>query len=225
MNKYILIISSLYKLCYFRIIRYPFSGNLRRRTTALILLLIWASAIGASVSSLQSSYYRYEPKIGAWVCEILSWRTNYIYNITAFVISAFIPVTTLIIIYIRAARALEIQGLDANDVAVKKRKIVNQKVVKLFTVIVCLFAVLTIPFYIFSVVFSTCLRNGIITSALVIKIFIITFYILMILCSCSCCVNPLIYSRMHKDVCACVTEAKRRFSNYICCCCQKNSTR
>ena len=102
----------------------------------LILLLIWCFSIGISVIAILDVEYRYKTEKRIWVCEYIMSKTSYIYNVTVYFFVTFIPIISLITIYIRAAKALAIHGLDSNNFAVKRRNAMNKKVVKLFTVIV-----------------------------------------------------------------------------------------
>ena len=207
----------------FRIIRYPFDGNLRTRTTALLLLLIWCFSICVSLPATLNTKYRYKTETHSWVCEFTISKTSYLYNVIYFAFNTLISITSLIIIYTRAVKGLTIKGVNTNNIAAKRRETMNKRVVKLFTVVVCTFAVLTIPFYIFSIGTATYGYYNLTKSALADNILKIISKILIILASFNSCVNPLIYSKMHKDIRGCVTDINRRFSNYFSCCCRKIS--
>ena len=203
----------------FRIIRYPFDGNLRKRKTVLFLIVIPLFSIAASIPAIYNVKYRYYPGKHVWVCEYVITKTSYLWNTISSVI-IFIPIISLMTIYVRAAKALVINGIDSNNLAIKRRNAVNKKVIKLFTVIVCIFALLTIPSAALSILFNICVYNGIIKSNSVITAFGIILHILVVLLIFNYCVNPLIYRKMHKDVSRCVSDLERRILNKFSCFCR-----
>ena len=187
----------------------------------LLLLLIWIFSVGLSAPTLLNVEYRYKTKQQIWVCEYAMSQTSYFYNVTFFAFLTLIPLISLITFYIRAAKSMAINGIDSNNIAVKRRNAVNLKVVKLFTVIVCTFAILTIPFYLFNFAYSTCLYYDIIKTVLERRTCKIIFHLLTILIAFNCCVNPLIYCKMHRDVSTWVKDIERHFLNYFSCFCRK----
>ena len=206
---------------YSRIIRHPFDGNLRRKTILLLLFLIWTISVSLSAPISLNVEYLYKTEQQFWACEYAMSQTSYFYNVTFFACLTFIPLLSLITFYIRAAKSLAIHGIDSNNIAIKRRNAMNKKVVKLFTVIVCTFAVLTIPYYLYNFAYSTCLYYGIIKTVLEMRTYGIIFFLLTMLIAFNCCVNPLIYCKMHRDVSKCVTDIERRFLNYFSCFCRK----
>ena len=190
----------------------------------LLLLLIWCFSIGVSVPARYEVEYRYKTGTHSWVCAFQISKISYIYNVIL-TFFTFIPmIISLITIYIRAAKALAIHGIDSNNFAVKRRNVMNKKVVKLFTVIVCTFAVLTIPYYLYYFSLSTCLYYGIIKTVLEIKTCGMILAIMIIVITSNSCVNPLIYCKMHKDISRWVVNIERRILNNFCCLCRKIST-
>ena len=104
----------------------------------LIVLLIWCFSIGSvSAVTLYNVEYRYKTEKQIWVCEYVTSKISNLINVTVYSFITFIPIISLITIYIRAAKALANHGIDSNNFAVKRRNAMNKKVVKLFTVIVC----------------------------------------------------------------------------------------
>ena len=190
----------------------------------LILLLIWCLSIGVSVLAIPDVKYLFKTENQIWVCKYIMSKTNYIYNVTVYFFVTLIPIISLITIYIRAAKALAIRGLDSNNSAVKRRNAMKKKVLKLFTVIVCTFAVLTIPYYLYSFAYTTCVYFGIIKTIMEIKICTKILNIMVLVITSNCCVNPLIYCKMHKDISRWVVNIQRRCLNTFCCLCRKNST-
>ena len=190
----------------------------------MILLLIWCFSIGISVVRIYNVEYRYKTETQIWVCEYVMSKARYLYNVTVYFFVTFIPIISLITIYIRAAKALAIHGLDSNNFAVKRRNAMIKKVVKLFTVIVCTFAVLTIPYFLYSFAYSTCVYYGIITTISEIKTCQIILNIMVLVITSNCCVNPLIYCKLHKDISRWVVNIERRILNNFCCLCRKISS-
>ena len=188
------------------------------------LLLIWCFCIGPSVVTIYYIEYRCKTEEQIWVCEYVISKTTFLYNVAIYFFVTFIPIISLITIYIRAAKALENHGIDSNSFVVKRRNVMNKKVVKLFTVIVCTFALLTIPYFIYSFAYTTCLYYGIIKTIMEIEICTIILNIMVLVITSNCCVNPLIYCKMHRDISRCVVNIERRILNNFCCLCRKIST-
>ena len=191
----------------------------------LIVLLIWCFSIGSvSAVTLYNVEYRYKTEKQIWVCEYVTSKISNLINVTVYCFITFIPIISLIMIYIRAAKALANHGIDSSNFAVKRRNAMNKKVVKLFTVIVCTFAVLTVPYFLYSISYYTCLYYGIIKTIMEIKTCTIILNIMILFNISNCCVNPLIYCKMHKDISRCVVNIERRILNNVCCLCRKIST-
>ena len=190
----------------------------------LLLLLIWCFSIGVSLPAMYEVEHRYKTQTHSWVCAFAISKISYIYNLILTFIIIIPIIISLITIYILAAKALAIHGLDCNNFAVKRRNVMNKKVVKLFTVIVCTFSVLTIPYYLYTFAFSTCLYYGIIKSLLEMKTCGMILSIMVLVITSNCCVNPLIYCKMHKDISRCAVNIERRILNNFCCLCRKIST-
>ena len=186
----------------------------------LLLLLIWIFSVCLSVPTLLNVEYRYKTEQQIWVCESAKSKTSYFYNLTFIGFMTLMALISMVTFYIRAAKSLSIHGIEGNNIAVKRRNAVNLKVVKLFTVIVFTFAILTIPYYLYMFVYSICLYYDIIKTVLERKTCKFIFYLLTILFAFNCCVNPLIYCKMHRDVSKCVTDIERRFLDYFSCFCR-----
>ena len=158
---------------------------------------VWLSSMGVVLP--ETLKYRVTD-YGCFPYEDAAEVTSSFIKATVYVVySPFSPILLIIIVYYLTARALKMNTMrHENNRAMELRNKRNAKIVRMFIIIIMLYFLLTIPHaisyiygcYVFFV--DTWNSNYEIINTMT--------YILSIPASANCCVNPIIYARMHRDI-------------------------
>ena len=156
---------------------------------------VWISAIGVVLP--ETLKYQLS-KHGCFINEA-EGTSSFIKAAVYVIYSPLIPIVLIIIVYYLTARALKMSTLrHENNRAMELRNKQNAQVVRMFIIIIMVYFLLTIPCaisYIYGCyVFMVDIRNS------NYKIIYTITYVLSIPASANCCINPIIYARMHRDI-------------------------
>ena len=156
---------------------------------------VWLSSIGVVLSETLKYQLNEE------TCFIyMNAGTSSFIKATVYVVySPFGPAVLIAIVYFLTARALKKNTMrHDNNRAMEQRNKQNAKIVRMFIIIIMVYFLLTIPYaisYIYECyVFFVDKWNS------NFKIINTITYILSIPASANCCVNPIIYAKMHRDI-------------------------
>ena len=141
-----------------------------------------------------------------------SMMTDFIYYSLLTVITSVLPLFTLIIVYVMAIQALRFDSLKDRNIATRIRMEENKRIVIMFIVVVIFFMVLTIPYAIHNVIYTYYAYYDEEKINTNLELFLQLNYYMDAYSSLNNCINPFIYSRMHKVVRKYCLHVKRKFS-------------
>ena len=128
----------------------------------------------------------------------------------------------MMFVYYFTARSLKASSMKHdNSRAMEQRNRQNAKAVKMFAVVIIVFFLLTVPygvFYFFATYMFTYRKTSVEVTLLK-----TLNHILFVAASANCCVNPLIYAKMHREVKRYVREVLQQIARILCKCCHKES--
>ena len=158
---------------------------------------VWLSSIGVVLpETLKYKVTEY----GCFPYEDAAAASSSFIKATVYVVySPFGPVVLIAIVYFLTARALKKNTMrHDNNRAMEQRNKQNAKIVRMFIIIIIVYFLLTIPHAI-SYIYG-CYVFFVDTWNSNYKIINTITYILSIPASANCCVNPIIYARMHREM-------------------------
>ena len=158
---------------------------------------VWLSSIGVVLPEM----LKYQlTKQGCFSNEDAVVSTSSFIKATVFVVySPFGPAVLIPIVYFLTARALKKNTMrHDNNRAMEQRNKQNAKIVRMFIIIIMVYFLLTIPHAI-SYIYG-CYVFFVDTWNSNYKIINTITYILSIPASANCCVNPIIYAKMHREM-------------------------
>ena len=194
----------------------------RQKKSALYgsVLFVWLSSISVVVpDALQTTFSNYDCFID--VTHNADRRRSFIISTIMIVYSMFIPGIVIAVIYCLTGVALRANTLiHENYRAMEHTNKQNAKVVKMFALIVIVYFVLTMPyavctFYVNYLLLHDAPHQVAASTYTLMHILRIPFYA-------NCCVNPIIYAKMHREI----NQYLRRVTLKIkeACCCKTNKS-
>ena len=164
----------------------------------LKVALVWVTSIAVVLPEMVNY------KLTDYGCFLPIYHTedriaSFIKAIAWIVYSPFVPSVIMGIVYFLTSRALRANTVKHdNNRAMQLTDKQNAKIVRMFIIIVAVFLLLTMPYSIcymygsYLVLFDESSPNYKLISPII--------YILLIPASANCCVNPVIYAKMHREV-------------------------
>ena len=178
----------------------PFSPKLSRLNKALRITSIWA------ISILMNTPFIMSLNTSNGSCStttLLSPTGDMVLVVCQAFVGWFLPSLILALCYINITRQLRYGELhhDNAQVVLQQIRLENKKVVRMFTIIVCIYLVLTLPFAMLQIVQIILIRvaPNLLTPSIA-KHLISLYLILPNVTVLNSCVNPVVYAKMHKDI-------------------------
>ena len=189
----------------------------RRSLLYCSVAFVWISSIGVVLP------FNLNVQVSNNICSGANYKVlgqhSSLIQVNLWVVYSFvIPNIIIVIIYSLTARALKANTLKhENNMAVQQRNKQNARIVRMFIIIVVVFFLLTIPYAIFCLYASYTLVHNASNSnvEMINKI----NYILLIPASANCCVNPLIYAKMQREINSYVRGIIKQIKNVFWNCC------
>ena len=191
---------------HFRIIVYPFSNPPSRKMLLLIITSIWLCAFATAGPAFYMHEYEYTIAFRQFECKqkyhrlgppYFVARMNYLWTIG--VISLILPLIFLVFLYGASIQHLEHRPRSASTASWEIQQRGNQKVRRMFTLLVCVFIVLAGPnsCILMANSYMSLNKMKIDMEKSAYRVLNIVFYCLYLL---SAVINPWIYVGMHKEV-------------------------
>ncbi len=177
------------------------------------IVVVWSVATGITIP-----YTISQGLIGDTICidiGVLSILARNIY-VTSWIVTGWgIPFLVIGTIYALCSRNLKKTPKgNSNRAAIRRRQSENQRVVKMFIIIVSLFFALTTPYSVMYVTYNYVLTYH--TNEVDINSMMKWNYALFTITNINSCLNPIIYAKLHKDI--------NQFVNKFCNCRSRNES-
>ncbi len=196
-----------------RVITHPLQPRLSTKSKIIGIAIVWIFAIGITIPYTISQGLHEEGVLSICIDQgVLSELGRNIY-VTSWIVTGWgVPFIIISFLYTLCILDLrKISTTNSNDIAVNQRKTENQKVVKMFIIIVCLFFILTTPYSLMYVTFNYLLTYR--RSELDVNLIMKLNYALFVITTSNSCMNPLIYAKLHQEINPFVKKVAKR----ICC--------
>ena len=197
------------------IVTRPLRAVVRGWKVAVTIASLWLSSSTLGIVSFLR--VKYDWSVNNCRIKYANQNEDHAHTLLLFIFQVALPLCILTAIYSVILRKLKpgeklVRNLSANyEQMMKVRNKKNKKAVRLFLTIVIMFYILVLPFHIFYLYFTFHIhyKGRKFTKALQDM-----YHVLLLLYLSNSCVNPIIYSRLHKS-------CRNGFIRLICMCCQK----
>eukprot|EP00794_Sanderia_malayensis_P015749 gene15749-17338_t len=183
----------------YRIIAYPFSPELSRTSKAIRITMVWLIAIVVQIPFILQLDTTKEHT--CLTTPIFTPNVEMAISVCNAVVGWIIPALILAIIYIKIVTQLRMGEANHSGAQVVQQQVraENKKVVRMFVIIVSIYLAFSVPFAILQavVVFQLKLTPAAFAKNQTLKGL---YLILPNITTLNCCVNPLVYARMHREI-------------------------
>ena len=198
---------------YFRVIKYPLKPKISLKVTSVIICLLFLLSIGATllvvarltlVIDIHTSHFYdhiYDTyRLRSWLLLVVIWTA-------IFFATTFLPTAIMTAVYYSASVALtKSSAAMQSSMEWKKRIVRDRKVNRMFIVAVVCFCITVAPYTMYSVFISLFSKYNMLFIQVNRDVFHWLGFVFKTIMTFNCCINPVIYCKMHRDVVAFINK-------------------